>query len=108
MHNPQHAERVGPAAPDAATKDDALTVASSQGADGVEQDASPDFHCTGLAQQATLTITGELIAGSYLDRLRDGTAQPSELSALLCYLRGELLHGACRLIEKTLEGLRHA
>jgi hypothetical protein len=60
------------------------------------------------ADRAALTIAGELCARAYLDRLRDGTAQPGELAAMCCYLRGELLHGACRLIEKALEGRHHA
>ena len=60
------------------------------------------------ADQAAMRIAGEHCARAYLDRLRDGTAQPGELAAMLCYLRGELLHGACRLIEKALEGRSHA
>ena len=53
-------------------------------------------------------IDGESQARAYLDRLQADMAQPDELAALLAYLSGETLHGACRVIEKALEGLRHA
>jgi hypothetical protein len=35
-------------------------------------------------------------------------AHPGELAVLLSFLTGEMLHGACRLIEKALEGRGHA
>lgn len=108
MNEPLYALRAGLAAADAGTKDNALTVASGQGAGGKHKNANADFRCDGIAEQAAQTIAGELVARSYLDRLRDGTAQPGELSAMLCYLRGELLHSACWLIEKALEGRSHA
>ena len=72
-----------------------------------KQNNNLDFHSIGLAEQATLTIAGEHCARSYLDRLQAAVAQPGELAAMLCCLRGELLHGACRLIEKALGGRRH-
>lgn len=53
-------------------------------------------------------IVGEAQARAYLDRLHAEMAQPGELAVLLAYLSGEMLHGACRVIEKALEGLRHA
>lgn len=53
-------------------------------------------------------IDGEAQARAYLDRLNAEMAHPGELAALLAYLSGEVLHGACRAIEKALEGLRHA
>ena len=53
-------------------------------------------------------IGGEAQARAYLDRLHAEMAQPGELAALLAYLSGEVLHGACRVIEKALEGLNHA
>lgn len=61
----------------------------------------------GHADRAERVIEGELYAKGYLERLRAGLAQPGELAALLAYLQGELLHGACRLIEKVLEGRKH-
>lgn len=53
-------------------------------------------------------IDGEAQARAYLCRLQGEMAQPGELAALLAYLSGEVLHGACRVIEKALEGLRRA
>ena len=57
--------------------------------------------------RAALVIEGEAHARAWLDRLQADMAQPGELAALLAYLHGELLHGACKLIEKALRG-RHA
>lgn len=59
------------------------------------------------AAQAALVIEGEEYARTYLDRLAQQQAQPEELAALLTFLRGEMLHGACRVIEKALEGVSH-
>ena len=42
-----------------------------------------------------------------MDRLQRGTVSPDELAALMAFLRGEMLAGACRVIEKAL-GARHA
>lgn len=52
-------------------------------------------------------IEDEQHARAYLDRLNTGMAQSDDLAALLMYLRGELLRGACRVIEKALGGRRH-
>lgn len=57
---------------------------------------------------AAEVIEGEAYAGAWLDRLHAGMAQPGELAALLAFLTGEMLHGACRAIEKALEGRRNA
>ena len=92
----------------APTNDEAPAVAAAQGFEKQEQNEHTDFRAAGAANQAALTIAGEHCARSYLDRLRDGTARPGDLAAMLCYLRGELMHGACRLIEKALEGQRNA
>jgi hypothetical protein len=79
---------------------------------GVEGDQetvdSPDFRCDGAAAQAALTVEGEAYARAYLQRLHDDMAQPGELAVLVSFLTGEMLHGACRLLEKALRGGRHA
>ena len=54
------------------------------------------------AAAALLTIEGEQFANAYLQRLQAGTAQPNELATLLAFLSGEMLHGACRALEKAL------
>ena len=72
------------------------------------QDDRADFHAPGIANQASLVIEGEAYALAYIERLDRGTAQPGELAVLLSVLAGEMRHGACRVIEKALEGQRHA
>jgi hypothetical protein len=72
------------------------------------QDDGADFHATGIADQAALVIEGQAYALAYFERLDRGTAQPGELAVLLSFLAGEMLHGACRVIEKALEGRHHA
>lgn len=62
----------------------------------------------GIANQAALAIEGEACARAWLHRLHEGTASPGSLAVLVSFLSGEMLHGACRLIEKVLEGRHHA
>ena len=62
----------------------------------------------GIAEQAAQRIEGEAYSAAYLQRLQAGTALPGELSVIVAFLQGEMLHGACRVIEKALEGRRHA
>lgn len=75
---------------------------------GQEQAQSVSLNCegTGFANQALLAVEGEEYAQAWLDRLADGTAQPGELAVIVAFLHGEMLHGACRLIEKSI-GRRH-
>ena len=72
------------------------------------QDDGADFHAPGIADQAALVIEGGLYAQAFIDRLQAGIAQPGELAVIVAFLRGEMLHGACRVIEKALEGPHHA
>ena len=74
--------------------------------EGIETDNTRDSAALPHAQQALKTIEGEEYARAFLDRLQAGGAQPGELAVILSFLTGELLHGACRVIEKTL-GVRH-
>lgn len=74
---------------------------------GEHKSGQADFRGAGAADQAARVIEGEALARAWLDRLHAEMAQPGELAALLAYLRGEALHGACRVIEKVLGG-RHA
>jgi hypothetical protein len=60
--------------------------------------------CAGIADRAVLLIEGEAYAEAYLQRLRSDLAQPGELAVVLAFLRGEMLHGACSVIEKVLRG----
>lgn len=57
-----------------------------------------------LAEHAARVIEGERYARAYLGRLQGGIAQPGELSEFLSGLTGEMLDGACRVIEKCLGG----
>jgi hypothetical protein len=66
-----------------------------------------DFHACGIAEQAALVIEGEAYALAYLERLHACTARPGELAVIVEFLRDEMLHGACRVIEKAL-GAHHA
>jgi len=62
-----------------------------------------------LAGSALLVIEGEDYARAWLQRLQRlqaGAAQPDELARILTFLSGQMLHGACRVIEKALGG-RH-
>lgn len=62
--------------------------------------------CPDHATHAADVIEGERHAAAYLDRLNADMAQPAELAVIVAYLRGEMLHGFCRLVQKTLEA-RH-
>ena len=66
-----------------------------------------DFRCFRVARQTPLTIEGEDYARAYLDRLQRGSVSPDDLAVLVAFLRGEMLAGFCRLIEKAL-GVHHA
>jgi len=53
---------------------------------------------------AALHTEGADYARAWLHRLHAGTAQPDELAVILAFLTGEMLHGACRVLEKALKG----
>lgn len=97
-----HAEEAGATSP---TNDDGPTVAAV--AHQEKQDESRDFECDGIAWQAALRIEGEAYARAYIERLHGGMTQPDELPVLLSFLAGEMLHGACRVIEKALGSVHH-
>jgi hypothetical protein len=59
------------------------------------------------AEAALLRIEGEAYAAAFLDRLQAGTAQPDELASLLTFLGEDLRYGACKLLQKALQGVRH-
>ena len=100
---------VGAAAPGLVTPaSETAHVASAGRIEEQVQDDDANFHASGIAQQAAPMIEGEAYALAYLDRLQSGTAQPGELAVIVTFLAGEMLHGACRAIEKALEGQRHA
>ena len=103
MMNDLRAEGAGAIAP---TTDEGPTVAAVAPQESKRFD-SADFLAIGIAEQAALTIEGESYALAYLDRLHSGT-QPGELAVILAFLHGEMLAGACRVIEKALEGRHHA
>ena len=67
----------------------------------------PNCHGASMGQQAADEMEGEAYARAWLDRLQAGIAQRGELAVILSFLTGEMLHGACRLIERVL-GVRHA
>ncbi len=90
-----------------ATNDEAPAVAAAQGFRD-NQKLSPDFPNCSESAQAALTIEGEAYARAYLDRLQRGTVSPDDLAVLMAFLNGEMLAGACRVLEKALQGGRHA
>ena len=59
-----------------------------------------------MSAQAADVIEGESYASAWLERLHVGVAQPGELAVILSFLTGEMLHGACRVIEKVIGGAR--
>lgn len=95
----------GPVTP---TNDEAPAGRTAQGFRDQGAADSPDFSCSCICAQAALTIEGEAYARAYLDRLHADAVQPGELAVLVSFLTGEMLNGACRLIEKALRGGRHA
>jgi hypothetical protein len=66
-----------------------------------------DFDRAGRATQAAQAFEGREYARAFLDRLRAGAACPGDLAVVLGFLSGELLNGACHVLEKALEGSRH-
>jgi hypothetical protein len=66
-----------------------------------------DSQCIGTPSQATEKGEGEAYARAWLERQQAGAAQPGELAVILSFLTGEMLHGACSMIERAL-GVRHA
>lgn len=80
--------------------DEGQTVLPAAPQDECEHGDSPEApHVT----QALRVIEGQAYAKAYLQRLDDGTAQPYELALVLSFLTGDMLRGACRVIEKALE-----
>jgi hypothetical protein len=92
----------------AAASNEAPAVAAAQGFGDQRNLDSGDFRCSSISAQAALTIEGEAYARAYLDRLHADAVRSGELAVLLSFLSGEMLNGACRLIEKALRGGRHA
>ena len=107
MHNTRNAHVAGLAEPDWPANDQAPGVMADGFRDQAQEDGA-DSHGASIAEQAAWTIEGEAYALAYLKRLQAGMAQPGDLATLLSFLGGEMLHGACRLIEKALEGRSHA
>lgn len=81
MQHVKHAHGAGRCTP---TSDEAPAVAAAQGFRDQPRIVGGDFRADRIARQAADAIEGEAL------------------------LRGEMLHGACRLIEKALEGRSHA
>lgn len=97
------------AEPDRPTNDEALTAANGQGLrDQIGQDAGDHLQASGPAVQAALVIEGEAYMSAYMERAHAGFARPGDLASLLSFLSGSMLLGACRVIEKVLEGQHHA
>jgi hypothetical protein len=103
MHNINHARGAGRCTPTRET----TRVASAGRIEGKHEWSSADFRADGIARQAADVIEGEQYAQAYLDRLQRGTVTPDDLAVLMAFLRGEMLAGACRVIEEAL-GVRHA
>lgn len=65
-----------------------------------------DARGTSHIGQALEVIEGEAYARAFLQRLRAGTSAAGELAVILDFLQGDMLRGACRVIEKEL-GVQH-
>lgn len=72
-----------------------------------KQNETPDCRGVRYSDQAMRVIAGEHQAEQYLARLHAQLAAPEELSVIVAFLRGELLHGFCRVLEKSLWRRRH-
>jgi len=105
MQNIMHAHGAGRCTP---INDEAPAGDVARGFKDHSQDNDSHFRADGIARQAADVIEGEQYAAVYFDRLRAGMSRPGELAGLLSFLTGEMLHGACRVIEKALEGRRNA
>ena len=103
MSNYKNAHRAGAAIPGNAEGPTVAAVAPLE----IQQNRPFDFRGERHSRQALQVIEGGKQTEQYLGRLQAQQADPDELAALLAYLHGELLHGACKLIEKSLRG-RHA
>ena len=98
----------GAAAPGWVTPASETARVASAGRIEEQEREQVNFRGTGTAAQAALVIEGEDYAQAWLERLQADAAQPGELAVLLSFPTGEMLHGACRVIEKALGGRRHA
>jgi hypothetical protein len=87
----------GPVTP---TSDEAPAGGAAQGF----KIESSNLHSASASQSmhALRVIEGEEYARAYIDRLQAGIASRGELAVILAFLDGEMLHGACRVIEKAL------
>lgn len=95
------------AASDRPPCDEAREVGGDAGSGDQHSFDSGDLCCSSMSAEAALTIKGEAYAHACLDRLQRDTVSPDDLAVLMAFLRGEMLAGACRVIEKAL-GVRHA
>ena len=82
-----------------------VSSASRIGGQGPTDEGDSDGSTAG--EQAALIIEGEDYAREYLARLHGGIVETGELAVIISFLTGEMLHGACRLIERAL-GVPHA
>lgn len=69
---------------------------------------SSDSPLSGLSDQALSIIEGEEYGAAFLQRLRGGQGTAGELATLLGFLDGDMLVGACGVICKALQEVRHA
>jgi len=70
--------------------------------DSKAQEIPSTRHCG----RAFEVIEGEAYGRAFLQRLRAGTSGADELADILEFLQGDMLRGACRVIEKAL-GVQH-
>jgi|GEM_PF-1473086 len=80
---------------------------------GFGQDAGdarnrPNYPDASPSTQALQVIEGEAYATAFLARLQAQQARAEELTTLVQFLDGAMLHGACRVLFKALEGKHHA
>ena len=103
MKRTLYAQAAGATAP---TNDEGPAVAAAAPQES-KRSEKLDFQPARPSGQALRSIEGEEKAVRYLAQLHGGIAEPGELAVIIAFLNSEMLHGACRLIERAL-GVRHA
>lgn len=85
-------------------KDETRVLGGGAGSEGQTSTSVDVWDCATDADDAHLFDEGAAYAEAYLQRLRAGIADPDELAVIISFLGDELLHGACRVLERALGG----
>lgn len=61
-------------------------------------------HAEEATEQAALLMEGEAYVLAWLQRFHAGAAMPGDLAVVVGFLTGEMLKGACRILEQAIGG----